>query len=280
MKPNEQFQSRERAFWACVKLVCQQLGYSVHRSKRNPTPGLKRYTSSEVSRAVASLEKASTASYPHIDDIVKYLNLRADLLEKQVQPLLMDRSQAEEEFEKLRKEFAADEIASLLPLNKQKGDKRHHLFLTGIVNMLTFRKFGKAGFLADPRREVVVTQEDKLLYVSARHLDGAFPDYINPKAVWEVKEYYGTTTFGSRVADGVYETLLDGLELAHLREEHNIQVLHYLIVDDRYTWWTCGRSYLCRIVDALHMGLLDEVLFGREVLSRWPGILDSWKPCD
>ena len=34
-------------------------------------------------------------------------------------------------------------------------------------------------------------------------------------ALWEIKEYYYTTTFGSRVADGVYETLLDGLEQVH-----------------------------------------------------------------
>ena len=29
-----------------------------------------------------------------------------------------------------------------------------------------------------------------------------------------------------------------------------------------YTWWQCGRSYLCRIIDMLHMGYVDEVLFG------------------
>ena len=39
---------------------------------------------------------------------------------------------------------------------------------------------------------------------------------MDPLAVWEIKEYYYTTTFGSRVADGVYETLLDGMELREL----------------------------------------------------------------
>jgi hypothetical protein len=95
-------------------------------------------------------------------------------------------------------------------------------------------------------------------------------------AVWEVKEYYGTTTFGSRVADGVYETMLDGYELAELRDKENVHIRHYLIVDDRYTWWDCGKSYLCRIVDALHVGLLDEVIIGREVLDRWPAIVRAW----
>lgn len=69
----------------------------------------------------------------------------------------------------------------------------------------------------------------------ARRVDGAFPCAINPIAVWEIKEYYHTTTFGSRVADGVYETLLDGLELEELRTSEGIDVKHYLILDDRYT---------------------------------------------
>jgi hypothetical protein len=94
--------------------------------------------------------------------------------------------------------------------------------------------------------------------------------------VWEVKEYYGTTTFGSRVADGVYETMLDGLELMELDANEGRKIRHYLMVDDRFTWWDCGRSYLCRIVDMLHVGLVDEVLFGREVLRRWPRIVKEW----
>ena len=40
---------------------------------------------------------------------------------------------------------------------------------------------------------------------------------LNPIAIWEIKEYYYTTTFGSRIADGVYETPLDGMELEELR---------------------------------------------------------------
>jgi len=91
-----------------------------------------------------------------------------------------------------------------------------------------------------------------------------------------VKEYYGTKTFGSRVADGVYETLLDGEELAELQATERVKVHHYLFVDDHFTWWDCGRSYLCRIMDLLHMGLVDEVIFGREVLTRWPKIVANW----
>ena len=107
-------------------------------------------------------------------------------------------------------------------------------------------------------------------------MDGAFPGVVNPIAVWEIKEYYYTTTFGSRVADGVYESLLDGMELEELREHEGIDVKHYLIIDARYTWWECGKSYLCRIVDMLHMGYVDEVLFGREVVERIPVLVRAW----
>ena len=84
------------------------------------------------------------------------------------------------------------------------------------------------------------------------------------------------TTFGSRVADGVYETLLDGMELEELREHEGIDIKHYLMLDAHYTWWDCGRSYLCRVLDMLHMGYVDEVLFGLEVIERLPSLVKEW----
>jgi hypothetical protein len=128
----------------------------------------------------------------------------------------------------------------------------------------------------DPRRLTTVTVNGAPLRTLARRVDGAFPGIVNPVAIWEIKEYYYTTTFGSRVADGVYETLLDGMELQELRASEGVHVLHYLIVDSHYTWWECGRSYLCRIIDMLHMGYVDEVLFGTEVIERLPEIVKEW----
>ena len=108
-------------------------------------------------------------------------------------------------------------------------------------------------------------------------MDGAFPSVINPIAIWEIKEYYYTTTFGSRVADGVYETLLDGMELEELEAFTQRKVQHILFIDDYFTWWECGRSYLCRMIDMLHMGYVDEIVFGREVLTRLPELALDWK---
>ncbi len=83
-----------------------------------------------------------------------------------------------------------------------------------------------------------------------------------------------------RVADGVYESLLDGMELEELHKEEGIDVKHYLFIDSHYTWWVSGRSYLCRMIDIMHMGYVDEVIFGREVESRLPAIVRSWHIAD
>ncbi len=128
----------------------------------------------------------------------------------------------------------------------------------------------------DPRELTTVTFNGLPLRTLARRVDGAFTSPVNPIAVWEIKEYYYTTTFGSRVADGVYETLLDGMEIEELREQEKIDVKHFLMVDSHFTWWECGRSYLCRIIDMLHMEYVDEVLFGREVVERLPDIVKEW----
>lgn len=149
-------------------------------------------------------------------------------------------------------------------------------FLTAIVNMLIDAH--RAGFPCnfDPRQLTSVTLQGRPLRTLARRVDGAFPSVINPVAIWEIKEYYYTKTFGSRVADGVYETLLDGMELEELHTSENIDIKHYLILDDHFTWWKCGRSYLCRIIDMLHMGYVDEVIFGREVVDRLPSLVKEW----
>lgn len=66
------------------------------------------------------------------------------------------------------------------------------------------------------------------------------------------------------------------MELSELRESQEVNCKHYLMVDSHFTWWNLGRSYLCRIIDILHMGYIDEVLFGYEVVERLPNIVKGW----
>lgn len=205
--------------------------------------------------------------------LVDYFRLRAQALNEFVRPRLMDKERARQTFDEWHGRLAPKRP---VPMNKQKGDKKAPAFLTGLVNMIIESHIENFDCNYDPRELTTFTLSGMPLRTLARRVDGAFPTTVNPIAIWEIKEYYYTTTFGSRVADGVYESLLDGMELEELRDSEKIDVKHYLMVDDLYTWWDCGKSYLCRLIDMIHMGYVDEILFGYEVVERLPSIVAGW----
>jgi len=278
MTPDAQFTDLPKSFWASVRTISQACGYTERGRDQVKVPAPK-----EISEAFTSLglNHKSLASEIRrgrtlMELLHAYFRHRAEVLNDVVEPLLMDAEQAKELYDQLHEELKP---TCPLPLNKQKGDKRAPNFLTCMVNMLIEKGLkGLKGYSADydPRQLTTFTNLGSPLRTLSRRVDGAFPSTLNPVAVWEIKEYYYTTTFGSRVADGVYETLLDGLELEELETSEGVAVLHYLFLDAHYTWWECGRSYLCRIVDMLQMGLVDEVIVGREVVDRVPLIVEKW----
>lgn len=202
-----------------------------------------------------------------------YFAYRAEVLNNSVKHYLMTVSQAKKIFDKLKTELCP---MCPLPMNKQKGEKKAVAYFTGIINMLIEANAKGLPCDYDPRELTSITFNGVPLRTLARRVDGAFTSAVNPIAVWEIKEYYYTTSFGSRVADGVYETLLDGMELKELRDTEGVEVKHYLMVDDYNTWWNMGRPYLCRIIDMLHMEYVDEVLFGSEVVKRLPKLVKGW----
>jgi len=61
-----------------------------------------------------------------------------------------------------------------------------------------------------------------------------------------------------------------------VRNSRARSVLHYLMVDAYYIWWRRGKSYLCRILDMLHTGYVDEISFGRVVTERLLKIVTQW----
>jgi hypothetical protein len=217
---------------------------------------------------------ATRVHAPPIGEVLHaYFQYRADTLNIFVEPRLMNKDSARKLFLKLKEELSPK---IPIPMNKQKGDKKAPAYMTAIVNMLIEASAGEMKCDYDPRALTTVTRNGEPLRTLSRRVDGAFPRAVNPIAVWEIKEYYYTKTFGSRVADGVYETLVDGMELEELWVTEGIKVLHYMMIDDHFTWWKCGRSYLCRILDMLHMGYVDEVLFGSEVVERLPILVKEW----
>lgn len=97
-------------------------------------------TRDEVTDALARLGLNATILDKHLPQgtetwaaLLAYLTYRRDLLHQEVEPNLMDASQAKKEFTRLRRELKP---TCPLTMNKQKGVKRAPAFLTGIVNML------------------------------------------------------------------------------------------------------------------------------------------------
>ncbi|MFH1250666.1 MAG: hypothetical protein V1715_06150 [bacterium] len=279
MKPNNTFTSLKPEFWANVKLLNQRLGYFERKSKKNKNPDFVIPSIDQI-KDVFDKEGLNYSKLVQSDTLtdfgktlIDYLTYRKDALNKQVEPNLMDVKTAKAQFKKLKIILKPN---CPLPMNKQKGKKKDNAFFTCIINMLIEANSDGKPCNYDPLELTAITVDKFPVRTLSRRVDGAFPSVINPVAIWEIKEYYYTTTFGSRVADGVYETLLDGFELKEAEKNIHRKVKHYLMVDDHFTWWTLGRSYLCRIIDILHMGFIDEALFGKEVVSQVPILVKEW----
>lgn len=277
MQPNQHFLNRSSVFWAYAKLISEKLNYSKNGF-------VKKYIEEEILSKLSELNISIDQSL--LLDVLNYLNYRADLLNSSVKDLFMDVNTARTEFYKLHALHTANNFICSLPFNKQKNEKRDYAYFTGIINILTenvLREYARnqgliygndISFNDNPLNLTYFTDEiGNLQGIMSRRFDGAFPNTINPIAIWEIKEYYYTTTFGSRIADGVYETQLDGFEINTITREVNNNIGHIYFLDDYNSWWNMGKPYLCRIIDMLHSGLVNEVIFGREVFERWPIIV-------
>ena len=276
MKADARFLTQPKEFWANVRTISQEVGYTERSANSIKIPSLNtiRKEFGRLGLTTAHIAGADDTLTDFGQRLLDYFSFRATVLNDTVQGYFMKKDSAELEFNRLKKKLNPQ---CLLPMNKQKAEKKNYAFLPGMVNMLVEANIGDAPCDYDPHSLTTMTHDSMPLRTLSRRVDGAFPSVVNPIAIWEIKEYYYTTTFGSRVADGVYETLLDGMELEELETATQRKVQHVLFIDDHFTWWECGRSYLCRMIDMLHMGYVDEIVFGREVLTRLPALVKEWK---
>jgi hypothetical protein len=275
MKPDTTFIGLPKDFWANIRLISQEVGYVVRGTQQIRVPSVTeiRGAFSRLGLDTGFLFDPNDTLTEYGSLVIEYFRHRAAVLQGFVKSSLMNVTEAKALYRELR---ARLKPKCQIPMNKQKGSKKAPAYFTAIINMLIEANAGRCPCDYDPRTLTTVTKQRIPIRTLARRIDGAFPSPINPVAVWEIKEYYYTTTFGSRVADGVYESLLDGMEIEELRSSHGIDIKHYLMVDAYSTWWEDGRSYLCRLIDMLHMGYVDEVLFGREVIDRLPPLVREW----
>jgi hypothetical protein len=270
----------DKAFWAHVRTLSQTIGYTMRGvvGARVKAPTFQDVVAAMDYNTLLSDHLVAPDGVSPSDSaqtLLAYFAYRAEVLNTFVQHQLQTRDEAEAMYLRILRQYPSRRPASK---NKQTGDKATVAFLTAIVNLLIEAHSQGIDYDHNPMQLTTITQNGRPLRTLARRVDGAFPSVVNPVAIWEIKEYYNTTTFGSRVADGVYETMLDGAELEEMRMNTGVHVEHLLIVDAKFTWWDTsgGPAYLCRIVDMLHMGYVDEVLFGKEIEQRLPALVPLW----
>lgn len=268
MKAFPEFSREDNSFWSLIRFISEKLGYTNRRT------GLVSFYTPEDIAVLCNRE------HIHVpDEVIEraslYIQKRADAINNYVQNNLMNAEQAKEVFESI---YSSRSFDSKLIMNKQSGDKKRVNYFTAIITMIAEDVLGGADlFDPDPRGLSYLVDNNSLLGGLSRRFDGAYPSIYSPKLVWEIKEYYYTTTFGSRIADGVYETQLDGYELNEIYQRTGHKIHHVLFVDSYKVWWEMGKPYTVRLVDALNMGLADDVVFGREVLTEWRKILMAIK---
>lgn len=165
-----------------------------------------------------------------------------------------------------------------LPKTTQTKNQEHHQSSKAMVLTTTrlaeaaCREFGMP-IEPNPQRRCVWVA-DQQLHVTARSLDGAIPGLVDPFLVWEIKEYWGTTSGGSKMSDAVYECALVGRELRDFEKRTNLHVEHAVLVDGK-AQWTSRESDLLRFYDLYHQGLIDILIVGREVETAWQPFVKS-----
>ena len=268
MKAFKEFSREDKSFWFFIRFASEKLHYT-----EKGTNSIKFYTKEAVEDLCG--KENINATPDQITQLVKYSQMRADLLNNTVKNNLMNLEDAKKEFNKLYNENSYN---SKLIMNKQSGEKKAINYFTAIITMIAEKVLGGGvEFDPDPHGLIYILKNKKIIGASSRRFDGAYPSIYSPKIVWEIKEYYYTKSFGSHGADAVYETQLDVYEFNEILNRTGESVHHVMLIDSYDTFWTKGKSYLCRFIDALNMGLIDDLLIGREVLTEWEKILRKYK---
>ncbi|XBD30874.1 hypothetical protein ABFT82_22865 [Pseudomonas anguilliseptica] len=97
-------------------------------------------------------ESGKLSSFGEI--LFDYFRFRSEILNGPVKSNLMDKDAAAKLFFETKNKL---EPQCVLPMNKQKGDKKNYSFLTGIVNMIVESNIGDFGCDYDPRSLTTVT---------------------------------------------------------------------------------------------------------------------------
>ena len=138
MKPSKRFSKQSNDFWAHIRSISQEVGYTERGKNKVKIPTIR-----EIKKAFEKLN----LEYCHLIDennhltnygkkIIIYFKYRAKILNNYVEPRLMEAELAKYVFDELKK---ICNPTCPLPMNKQKGEKKAPAYLTCIVNITTVR---------------------------------------------------------------------------------------------------------------------------------------------
>ncbi|HEY3317816.1 MAG TPA: hypothetical protein VGK50_05295, partial [Coriobacteriia bacterium] len=187
MQGESVFRSMPHNFWAYVRLISQDTGYS--KSGVIVVPGERELLAALKKRGLSVDDiHDGTALTDFGTRLMEYFVYRADVLNRFVEPRLRDAGAAKLSYESI---VAGRTLSCPQPMNKQKGSKRAFAYLTCIVNAILEQSLGGSACDFDPRELLVGTSDRRPVRTLARRVDGAFPSVVDPVAVWEIKEYWG-----------------------------------------------------------------------------------------
>ena len=178
MRPDPRFLQQPKAFWANVRLLSQEIGYT-HKGS------IKIYSEQQVKETLGRLHLSSDHLFTGGGTtdlgslLFQYIEFRADALNHIVEPSLMNAPDASRLFAELQAQLNPK---CPLPLNKQKGEKRQPAYLTGIVNMIVEANSGGCAVDYSPRELTTITRNGHPLRTLARWVDGCLPSAVNPVA--------------------------------------------------------------------------------------------------
>lgn len=163
MKADPRFLTQPKEFWAYVRTISQNSytnrgnkGAGVLPSIKIPTLKDVRLKFRKLNLRISSIANESGELTDFGRHLFDYFAFRAAVLNDMVRGQLMRKDEAEIEFERLRAQLKPK---CLLPMNKQKGAKKNHAFLTGMVNMLVEANIGGASCDYDPHSLTTMTRD-------------------------------------------------------------------------------------------------------------------------
>src|SRR6266498_2737678 len=178
MKPNELFLKLPKTFWASVRLISQEVGYTERGTGRIKVPSHEQIRT-KLERCEIDFDKLQAQRFDSKDFgtlLEEYFVYRADILYSFVEPHLMDGKRARHIFEKFYKKLKP---SRRVPMNKQSGEKKAPAYLTGLVNMIVEAYSQGLPCDFDPQQLTLITRDGLPVRTLARRVDGAFPSSVN-----------------------------------------------------------------------------------------------------